>query len=55
MFGRRVCCVYFCLVRVLGCEEYLYEGGSDRPNVLRKDHVEGATPSMGVTDVSEER
>ena len=28
-------------------------GGSDRPNVLRKDHGERATPSMGATDVWE--
>ena len=46
MFGERVCCVYSCLMRVLGCEGYLCEGGSGRPDVLRKNHAEGATPSM---------
>ena len=40
-------------MRVLGCEGYLCEDGSDRPNVLRKDHAEGATPSMGATDIWE--
>ena len=40
-------------MRVLGSEGYLCEDGSDRPNVLRKDHAEGATPSMGATDIWE--
>ena len=40
-------------MKVLGCEVCLCEDGSDRPNVLRKDHAEGATPSMGAPNIWE--